>query len=204
MKITPLGEPTAVRLAAVKVSGAEPSPQLTTTEPPLPAAVKRQEVVMVAPWLASVKVPSRTVPVVIPSMPVISVPLELVSWASRTVAVPGVRARGRAAQGRDDDVDRVGCLPRRTCGCRGPGRSGAPCRLASTPICWTASVTSAARRAVAPAADRQGRMLVGDGGQRVGVRVGRQHDHAGVLALDAGEVADGAGDRLIGDREAWP
>ena len=63
----------------------------------------------VAPWLASVKVPSRTVPVVIPSMPVISVPLELVSWASRTVR----RARragqrgGHTAQGGDVDADRV-------------------------------------------------------------------------------------------------
>jgi len=43
---------------------------------------------MVAPWLASVNVPSRTVGGgVCPSIPVISVPLELVSGASTVVAV---------------------------------------------------------------------------------------------------------------------
>ena len=42
----------------------------------------------VAPWLASVKVPSRTVPVELPSIPVIVVPLELVRAASSTVTPP--------------------------------------------------------------------------------------------------------------------
>ena len=72
-----------VRLPAARVSGAEPSPQLTTTEPP--PAVKSATV---AAWLASVKVPSKTVPVELPSIPVISLPVEPVSLASRTVTPP--------------------------------------------------------------------------------------------------------------------
>ena len=55
------------------------------------------------------------------------------------------------------------------------------------------------RRAVAPAVNGQGCMLVGDGGQGVGVRESREHDRSGVLALDAREAADGAGDRQVDD-----
>ena len=60
----------------------------------------------VAPWLASAKAPSKTVPVVVPSTPVISVPFEPVSLASMTVAVPGGQRGDHTAAGRDDDVDR--------------------------------------------------------------------------------------------------
>ena len=108
---------------------------------------------MVAPWLASVKVPSRTVPVVIPSMPVISVPLELVSWASRTVTPPPgglVSVVVHAAQGRDDDAQGVGQAGRRLLGvdvaaenledrCARIGRAVS----GVTPICWTTSVMPA-------------------------------------------------------------
>ena len=187
--------------------GAEPSPQLTTTEPPLPpgAVVKSATV---EPWLASVKVPSRTVPVVIPSMPVISVPLELVSGASRTVtAVRRAGQRGgRAAQGRDDDAERSGG-PRGLLGV-GVAAEDLEDRVARivaavsgvTPICWTTSVTPATVGVPSPQPPTASVGVdVGDRGQGVGVGERRQHEHAGVLALDRGEVVGRAGDRQVGD-----
>ena len=63
--------------------GAEPSPQLIST---IPVPVVKSATV--APWLASTKVPSRTVPVSLPSIPVIELPVEPVSLASRTVTPP--------------------------------------------------------------------------------------------------------------------
>ena len=78
-----VGVPMAERLLASRGRGAEPSPQSTST---IPVPVVKSATV--APWLASMKVPSRTVPVVLPSIPVIELPEEPVSVASRTVTPP--------------------------------------------------------------------------------------------------------------------
>ena len=74
-----MGEPLDVTAEAGSVCGAEPSPQLTTTEPS--PVVKSATV---ATGLASVKVAMTTLPVLFPSMPVIDVP-EAVIGASATV-----------------------------------------------------------------------------------------------------------------------
>ena len=73
----------------------------------------------VAPWLASTKVPSRTGPVSLPSIPVIELPEEPVSLASRTVTPPPgglVSVVVDAAAGGDDDAERVGQARRRLFG----------------------------------------------------------------------------------------
>ena len=97
----------AVMAEAGSVSSAEPSPQLTTTEPP--PEVKSA---VVANGFASVKVPMRVVAdVEIPSMPVTEMLPEELSGASRTVTPPpgGPQRGGHAAEGRDHDAERVGC-----------------------------------------------------------------------------------------------
>ena len=68
---------------AGRVTGAVPSPQLTTTEPP--PVVKSATV---ANGLAEVNVAISTEPVLLPSMPVTEMLPEEVSGASTTVAVP--------------------------------------------------------------------------------------------------------------------
>ena len=76
----------AVRLAAVKVCGAEPSPQFDHG-----GAGGGGEVGDGRPLVGVGEGAEQDgAGVVIPSMPVISVPLELESGASSTVAVPGV------------------------------------------------------------------------------------------------------------------
>ena len=80
----------AVRFAAVKVCGALPSPQLTTTDP-----VPVVKSATVAVGSESVKVPIRVVAgVAMPSVPLKVIPVEPVIVASTTVAVPGVSAVG--------------------------------------------------------------------------------------------------------------
>ena len=194
MQITPLGEPHRVRLVAASVRGAEPSPQLTTTEPPAGGKVGDGRALVGVGEGAE----QHGARVEIPSIPVISVPLELVSGASRTVTPPpGAGQRGgHAAEGRDDDAERVGSARGRLLGV-GVAAEDLEDRVAR--IGWGRQRRDAdlldherdargGRRAVAPAADGERRVDVGDGRQRVGVGERRQHELAGVLALDRGEV----------------
>ena len=140
--------PMAVRFAAARVCGAEPSPQLTTTEPP--PVVKSATV---AAWLASVKVPSSDGagrdPLDAGDLGAIGAGKRGVEDGDPAAGRAGQRG-GRAARGRDDDAEGVGRARR---GFLGVGvaaenledRVARICRLVSgvTPICWTTSVTPA-------------------------------------------------------------
>ena len=113
---------------------------------------------------------------------------------------------GRAAEGRDDDAQGVGQARRRLLGV-GVAAEDLEDRLAvgriDADLLDGEPDARGDRRTVAPAADGELGVDVGDGGQRVGVFEGRQHERAGVLALDRGEVLGRAGDRQIGDGERW-
>ena len=129
LKTTPTGEPTAERSAAVKVCSALPSPQLTTTEPPLPPGNGRKSA-LVAPGLASLKAPMRAGDVGLPSTPEIVVPFKLVSAASRTVTPPPgglvnvVVAPPRVVMMTLRVLGRPGGVPPHRCGFPGPQRAG--------------------------------------------------------------------------------
>ena len=132
-------------------------------------------------------------------MPVISVPLELVSGASRTVTPPPgglVSVVVTPPEGRDDDARAVGSARRALFGVGVAAqdledrvaRIGCARQRRDADLLDRERDARGGRRTVAPAADREGRVDVGDGRQRVGVGEGRQHEQAGVLALDRGEV----------------
>ncbi len=196
---TPSGEPFSVRLSTLNVSTADPSPQFTTTEPaPL------VKLAIVALGLALENVPSR-VPtslgpvsgVEFPSMPVISVPFELVSVASSTVTPPPGGLVNVVVT-----PPRVVMMTLRVSGM--PAGVSSAVRVAAENLEDRVAVggidadlldgerdAGDGRRAVAPAADRERRVDVGDRRQGVGVFERRQHERAGVHALTVGEALGG-------------
>ena len=136
----------------------------------------------------------------------ISVPLELVSAASRTVTPPPgglVKVVVSAAQRRDHDAQGVGqarwCLLGVDVAakdledrCPRIGRVG---QRRDADLLDHQRDARDARRTVAPAADGKLGMDVGDRRLGVGVREGRQHEQARVLPLNRREVARSAGQR---------
>ena len=105
-QVTPLGVPILVIWRRSRFQSGEPSPQSMMVEPP--PVVKSATV---APWLLSVKLPRKTVPVGLPSMPA-----DLVAGGADQLGIQDGDAAarragergGRAANGGDDDAERVG------------------------------------------------------------------------------------------------